>query len=540
MSDAPITKRGLDLLLDPRQNKSTAFSEAERDAYGLRGLLPPRVFSQDVQVERAIGNLRRKHTDLEKFIFLRALHGRNERLFYRLVLEHLDEMLPLIYTPTVGQACLEFASIFRQTQGLYITANDLGRVDEILGNWPRRNVSVIVVTDGERILGLGDLGANGMGIPIGKLALYSALAGVPPDQTLPIMLDVGTENASLRDDPLYLGLDQPRVRGDDYVALVDELVTGVQQHFPGCLIQFEDFATPNAFALLDRFQNACLCFNDDIQGTASVALAGVYASTRITGIPFSKLRIMFLGAGSAATGIGDLIAYAFEDAGLSDSDARRRLTFCDSKGLVVAERTDLQPHNLPYAHDLPPMPFEDAVDKIKPHVLIGATGAPGTFTKNIVQAMARHNDRPVIFALSNPTDRAECTAEQAYTWSQGRAVFASGSPFGAVKLGDQTFSPGQGNNAYIFPGIGLGAIFCKARSLPPSAFLHAARTLSQAVRDADLASGALYPPLSQIREVSLDIAIDLVESLSSAGLATAPLGANWQTQLADEMYEPHY
>ena len=540
MNDRPANKRGMDLLLDPRQNKSTAFTETERDAYGLRGLLPPRVFSQNVQVERAVGNLRRKHDDLEKFIFLRALHGRNERLFYRVVLDHLEEMLPLIYTPTVGQACLEFASIFRQTQGIYVTANDLGRVDEILGNWPHRDVSVIVVTDGERILGLGDLGANGMGIPIGKLALYTALAGVPPEKTLPIMLDVGTQNEKLRADPLYLGLDQERVRGDAYVALVDELMTSVQNHFPDCLVQFEDFATPNAFALLKRFERECLCFNDDIQGTAAVALAGIYASSRITHIDFSDLRVMFLGAGSAATGIGDLIVDALVAAGLEQEAARQRLTFVDSKGLVVASRKDLNTHNLPYAHEREQMSFIDAIANVKPHVLIGATGAPGTFTQAVVRQMSANHERPVIFALSNPTDRAECTAEQAYAWSDGRAVFASGSPFAAVDLGGKRFRPGQGNNAYIFPGIGLGAVFCRAKYLPASSFLVAAQTLAAEVSASDLDAGTLYPPLDQIREVSLRIAIAVIEDLSAQNLTGTPLAEDWRSQIAEYMYDPNY
>ncbi|MCL4169182.1 UNVERIFIED_CONTAM: hypothetical protein GTU68_017330, partial [Idotea baltica] len=348
-------------------------------------------------------------------------------------MDNVEEVMPLIYTPTVGQACQEFAHIFRQPKGLYISSKDKGQIRSLLNNWPETDVKVVVVTDGERILGLGDLGANGMGIPIGKLSLYTALAGIEPSQTLPILLDVGTNNVELREDPLYLGLNQERVRGEDYSLLVDELMESLVDAFPESLVQFEDFATPNAYALLNRYKTSYLCFNDDIQGTAAVSLAGIYSAARVTGQAFSDMTIMFLGAGSAATGIGDLLVDALVQEGLSPEQARARLWFVDTEGLVVASRRDeLLAHNLPYAHDHAPMSFVDAIAKLKPNVLIGATGAPGTFTKEVIEVISSYQDRPVVFALSNPTARAECTAEQAYEWSQGRILFASGSPFEPV------------------------------------------------------------------------------------------------------------
>jgi malate dehydrogenase (oxaloacetate-decarboxylating)(NADP+) len=389
----------------------------------------------------------------------------------------------------------------------------------MLANWPQRDVRVIVVTDGQRILGLGDLGANGMGIPVGKLALYTACAGIDPGLCLPVTLDVGTDNEALRQDFLYLGYPKKRLTGRAYFTLVDEFVRAVQSRYPSALIQFEDFLTPNAYALLTKYRDRVLCFNDDIQGTAAVVLAGVYASTRITGVPVRDLRIMFLGAGSAATGIGDLMTAAFVDEGLTVDDARRHLWFVDVNGLVVKDRTDLMPHNLAYAHDVPPQGFIEAIDTIRPHVLIGATGAPGTFTQAVIERMGAIHPRPVIFALSNPTSRAECTAEQAYAWSDGRAIFASGSPFPPQMVAGRTLRPAQGNNAYVFPGIGLGAVACRASTLPDDVFLTAARTLADRVRQTDLDEGALYPPLRDIRKISLAIATSVATKAYELKLA---------------------
>jgi malate dehydrogenase (oxaloacetate-decarboxylating)(NADP+) len=531
---------GYDWLKSPEFNKGTAFTAAERDQYKLRGLLPARVSTLEAQELRALENLRRKAFDIERYVFLQALQDRNERLFYHLLINNIDELMPLVYTPTVGQACQEFAHIFRQPRGFYITPGDRGRVREIMNNWPQRDVRLIVVTDGERILGLGDLGANGMGIPIGKLALYSACAGIHPRLCMPVMLDVGTNNEALRDDPLYLGVDQPRLTGDDYHSLVEEFVSAVQDAFPGALIQFEDFLTPNAYTLLNRYRDRVLCFNDDIQGTAVVALAGVLVSSRITGIGFSDLRIMFLGSGSAATGIADLIQIAFRSAGLSEQEARQRLWFVDRSGLVVKGRDNLAPHKVPYAHDVPTVPFMDALGQIKPQVLIGATGAPGTFTEEVIRRMAEINERPVIFALSNPTSQAECTAQQAYEWSSGRAVFASGSPFDTVTCNGKTYRPGQGNNAYVFPGIGLGAITCRARILSDEMFLEAARILAERVEDNDLATGSLYPPLASIRKVSLAIAVAVAEKAWEQGLAEEERPADVVHMIAEQMYDPDY
>ena len=532
--------RGTELLGNKSQNKGTAFSYEEREKLGLRGLLPAAVGDQQVHANRALENLRRKAYDIERYIFLQALSARNERLFYRVLIDNIEELMPIVYTPTVGQACQEFASIFRQTQGFYINANDRGDIRKILNNWPEKNIRMIVVTDGQRILGLGDLGANGMGIPIGKLALYCACAGIHPSECLPVLLDVGSNNEELRHDSLYLGLRQKRLEGDEYYALVDEFVDAVQDAFPEALIQFEDFLTPNAYALLHKYRDKALSFNDDIQGTAAVALAGVYASTKLSGLAFSDLTIMFLGAGSAATGIADLIYQAFLEAGLSDEEARKRLWFVDRNGLLVQSRDDLEPHNIPYAHDVDPLSFEEAIDTIKPQALIGATGAPGTFTQDIVEKMADVNEHPAIFALSNPTSRAECTAEQAYRWSDGRAIFASGSPFDNVALNGKTYRPGQGNNAYVFPGIGLGAIASRAKIISDEMFLAGARTLADMVTDSDIAAGAIYPPLSDIRAVSLAIAVSVAEKAYEQGIAQQERPENLKESIAAMMYDPRY
>ena len=533
-------KKGYALLHDSALTKSTGFNHEERQQFGLRGLLPYSSCNLAAQKERALENLRRKAYDIEKYIYMLALQDRNERLFYRLVIDHIDEIMPLIYTPTVGQACKKFAHIFRKPRGFYITPEDKGDIREMLDNWPEEDVRVIVITDGQRILGLGDLGANGMGIPIGKLVLYSACAGIEPSQCLPVMLDVGTNNETLLNDPLYLGYPHQRIGGDEYLDLVEEFIRAVQHKFPGALVQFEDFLTPNAYQLLDIYRDRILCFNDDIQGTAAVTLAGVYASTRITGHNFSDMRIMFLGAGSAATGIGDLMVSAFVEQGLSVEEARKRLWFVDTEGLVVKSRDDLMSHNLPYAHDHVAMGFVDAISEIKPHVLIGATGAPGTFTQQVIKAMSSINNRPAIFALSNPTSRAECTADHAYRWSEGRAIFTSGSPFSPVVYNDQEFHPGQGNNAYVFPGIGLGAMASCASVINDEMFLASARALANLVSEDNLDAGTLYPPLSEIRNVSLEIAVAVAEKAYECGVARVPPVDNLGASIKSLMYDPRY
>jgi malate dehydrogenase (oxaloacetate-decarboxylating)(NADP+) len=438
----------------------------------------------------------------------------------------------------VGEACKEFSHIAREPKGFFITPDDRGHIRRILANWPERNIRVIVVTDGQRILGLGDLGANGMGIPIGKLALYTACAGIHPESCLPVTLDVGTNNEELLKDVLYLGYPRKRIGGKAYFALVEEFVQAVQARYPDALIQFEDFLTPNAYALLNKYRERVLCFNDDIQGTAAVALAGVYSSSRVTGVKFRECKIMFLGAGSAATGIADLMTNAFVNEGLSVEEARKRLWFVDVNGLVVKDRKDLMEHNLPYAHQAKPMGFVEAIEALRPHVLIGATGVSGTFTQAVVERMSAVNPRPVIFALSNPTSKAECTAEQAYTWSKGRAIFASGSPFAPVSHDGRTYRPAQGNNAYVFPGIGLGAIACRARTLPDELFLTAASTLAGLVRQQDLDAGSLYPPLKEIRKISLAIATAVATRAYDLKLARAKRPAHLRRSIGKMMYVP--
>jgi malate dehydrogenase (oxaloacetate-decarboxylating)(NADP+) len=538
IGQAMASPKSFDLLRDKSRYRSIAFTRAERRRLGLDGLLPDAAVTQAELVDRVMTALRRMPRDLDRYMALSSLQERNERLFYRTLIDHFQEILPLIYTPTVGEACREFSHIAREPKGFFITPRDRGRIARMLGNWRETDIRVVVVTDGARILGLGDLGANGMGISIGKLALYSACAGIPPAACLPVVLDVGTSNQDLLDDPLYLGYPRKRVAGRAYLAIVDEFVSAVQARYPAALIQFEDFLTPNAYALLNRYRDRVLCFNDDIQGTAAVALAGVYAATRLIDRPFRDLRIMFLGAGSAATGIADLMVSGLMAEGLSRADAVARLWFVDVNGLVVKTRTDLMPHNLPYAHDHAPADFLGAIDTIKPHVLIGATGAPGTFTQRVVERMGAIHERPVLFALSNPTSKAECTAEQAYAWSRGRAVFASGSPFGVVSHGGRTFSPGQGNNAYVFPGIGLGAVFCRATTIPDAFFLRAARTLAAMVTRRDLDAGSLYPPLANIRNISLAIATGVAEQAYDMRLARAKRPRDLRSAIARSMYVP--
>ena len=442
--------RGVKILHDPVRNKGTAFTDAERDELNLRGLLPPRVHSMAVQELRVLANIREKTSDLEKYLYLIALQDRNENLFYRVVMNNIEEMMPLIYTPTVGKACQEFQHIYRRPRGFYVTMEDKGKIKEILKNWPHKDARIIVVTDGERILGLGDLGADGMGIPIGKLSLYTACAGIPPTQCLPVMFDVGTNNEELLNDPLYNGLERRRVRGKEYDELFAEFIDAAKEVFPGILIQIEDFGNTNAFRLLKQYRDTTCLFDDDIQGTGAVAVAGLIASMRITGAKLSDQRVLFLGAGEAGIGIADVFVAALREEGMPEDEARKHCWFVDSRGLLCAGRDNIAVHKEPYAHEHEYIDnLLDAVKALKPTALLGLSGQPQTFTKEVVEAMAAHNERPIIFALSNPTSQAECTAEQAYTWTDGQAIFASGSPFDAVKLGNRLLVPGQGNNAYI-------------------------------------------------------------------------------------------
>jgi malate dehydrogenase (oxaloacetate-decarboxylating)(NADP+) len=532
---------GVALLHNPLLNKGTAFTEAERDAFGLRGLLPTRVITQEQQLARVLETVRNKPTDLERYIYLISLQERNEALFYRLVTDHVTEMMPLIYTPTVGLACQRYALIFRRPRGLFIGLRDRGRVKQILQNWPHADVRMIVVTDGERILGLGDLGTNGMGIPVGKLSLYTACAGVAPDQCMPVMLDVGTNNQAMLDDPHYLGAAHRRERGPAYDELVAEFITSVQAIFPLACIQFEDFGNANAFRLLHEYRDQVCTFNDDIQGTAAVALAGIYSALRITGGSLANQRFLFLGAGEAGIGIGELMVEALKAEGVTEADARRQCWYVDSKGLVVAGRTDLTAHKRPFAHDHPgAATLLAAVEALKPTMLIGVSGMPSAFVEPVVRAMARLNPNPVIFALSNPTSKAECTAEQAYTWSDGRAVFASGSPFPAFEFKGRTYLPGQGNNAYIFPGVGLGIIASQAQRVTEEMFSVAANVLASLVTGEDLAVGRVYPDLQRIREVSAAIACAVAQVAFRRGLTRMLCPEDLPAHVQAQMYDPTY
>jgi malate dehydrogenase (oxaloacetate-decarboxylating)(NADP+) len=529
------------LLRDPNLNKGTAFTEQERDTLGLRGLLPPHVCTMEDQVARVLENFRRLQTPLSKYILLEALHDRNEALFFRVITENPDEMMPVIYTPTVGLACQQFGHIYRRPRGLFISASDRGRIEQVMRNWPYREAAMIVVTDGERILGLGDLGANGMGIPIGKLALYTACAGLHPRRCLPVMLDVGSNNESLLADPLYLGLRQQRLAGDALDEIVDEFVAAAQRVFPGVVVQFEDFANHNAFRLLRKYRDSVCCFNDDIQGTASVTVAGILSALLVTGQPMSRQTFLCLGAGEAATGISDLLCAAMVDDGLHAADARGRCWMVDSKGLVTAARPGLAEHKRPYAHRHAPVgDFLGAVKALRPTAILGVGATPGMFTREVIEEMSRLNERPIVFALSNPTSKSECTAEQAYAWSDGRALFASGSPFDPVTLGARRFVPRQGNNSYIFPGVGLGVVAVRASRVTDEMFMAAARTLAAQVSEEDIAQGSLYPPLSRVRDVSAHIAAAVAEVAFRAGLADIDRPDDLLEAVRAQMYEPRY
>ncbi|MEO8921272.1 MAG: NAD-dependent malic enzyme [Caldimonas sp.] len=539
---SPWFPRGATLLHDPELNKGTAFTDIERDVLGLRGLLPPHVCSQVEQVERVLGNFRRLESPLEKYIFMASLHDRNETLFFRIVAENPDEMMPIIYTPTVGLACQKFGHIFQRPRGLFVTANDRGQVKSLLRNWPHREVAMIVVTDGERILGLGDLGSSGMGIPVGKLGLYVACAGVQPTQCLPVMLDVGTNNQALRDDPLYLGLAQPRLTGAAYDELVDEFISAACESFPGVVIQFEDFANHNAFRLLKKYRDRICTFNDDIQGTAAVVLAGLYSALRVAGGKLERQRLLFLGAGEAATGIADLVVAAMVEAGADPAEARRCCWLFDSKGLVVAaRRTGLAEHKLAYAHEhAAQTDLVGAIRALEPTAIIGVAATGGAFTQAVVEEMTRINPRPIVFALSNPTSKAECTAEQAYAWSRGQALFACGSPFDPVTIGARRWVPRQGNNSYIFPGVGLGAIAVRTRRITDEMFLAVARALADQVTASDLEQGSLYPPLAQVREVSVQLATAVAEVAFGQGHAGIERPADLSAHVRSCVYDPSY
>lgn len=537
-----VKKRGLDLIRDPMLNKGTAFSEKEREEFNLYGLVPPHVSTFEEQIKRVTENYRRKDTDLGKYIFLEALHDRNEILYYALLLRNLEELTPIVYTPTVGTACQQFGHLYRRARGMYISAKAKGDFKKRINNWPEDKVDVIVVTDGSRILGLGDLGASGIGIPIGKLSLYVACAGIYPSKKLPVVIDVGTDNETLLKDPLYLGEKHHRIKGEKYYEIIDEFIIAAHERWPKALIQFEDFTNDHAFPLLKKYRERLLCFNDDIQGTGGVALAGLLAAMRITKGKLNEQKIIFLGAGSAAVGIADMIVAGMVEEGLSNEEARKRFWFIDSKGLVTTTRGDkLAEHKVAYARN---EKFQktllEVVKSVKPSVLIGVSKQTEAFNEEIIREMKKHVDTPIIFALSNPTSKSECTPTQAYEWTDGNVVYASGSPFDPIKYKGKTYTTGQGNNMYIFPGIGLGAVICQATKITDSMFYTAAKTLANLVKEEDLKKGRVYPDLTDIREISAHIAFAVCEIAYANGIAWTNRPENLFEYIKSKMFQPVY
>lgn len=540
------------LLLDyPLLNKDTAFSQEERREFGLLGLLPPHVDSLEGQVARVYEEYQQKGTDLERHIFLRALQDRNETLFYRLLQDHITEMMPIIYTPVVGDACLHFSHIYRQARGLFISYPEQDDIGTILGNVPYPNVEIIVVTDGERILGLGDQGAGGMGIPVGKLSLYSLCGGIHPATTLPILLDVGTDNWEALADPLYIGWRHERLRGKEYDGFVEAFVQGVMRKFPSVLLQWEDFAQPNARRLLDRYRDRLCTFNDDIQGTAAVTLAGLLAAVRVTGTKLGGQRVVVVGAGSAGTGISDQIAAAMVDEGLSEPEARSKFWLIDRQGLIHAGLSELQPSQQRYAQPLERLtgwtrdreglvPLEEVITRVRPTVLIGVSGQPGAFTERIVRAMGRHVERPIIFPLSNPTSRCEAAPADLVAWTNGKALIATGSPFPDVPWQGRTIRIGQCNNSFVFPGVGLGVIAARARRVTDGMFLAAARALSDCSPAQTDPGASLFPALEDIRSVSRRIALVVAAEAQRAGLAEPTTPVELERRVAAKMWEPRY
>jgi malate dehydrogenase (oxaloacetate-decarboxylating)(NADP+) len=533
--------RGLALLDDPARNKGTAFTEEERWRDGLEGLLPPSAESLDRQVERVLGHLATKPTDLERYIYLIGLSDRNETLFYRTVMSDPMRFIPILYDPTVADACLTFGHIYRRARGMYITRHMKGRVAKVLQNWPERDIRFICVSTGGRILGLGDIGANGMGIPIGKLQLYTACAAVPPSCLLPVLLDIGTTNDALRADPLYLGLREKPPSDDELDELADEFVAAVQKVFPGCCIHFEDWKGTDAIRMLKRYVDKVLCYNDDIQGTASVILAGLTTALQIIDAPLTEQRILFLGAGSAGIGIANLIASAMQIKGLSGDAARSRISMFDIDGLLESSRASLSKEQAVYAHKAPPSKdLAETVERLKPTILIGVSTKGGAFNQHVVETMSRLNERPIIFALSNPTDKAECSAEQAYTWSKGKALYAAGVQFPDVTLNGHTFHPGQANNFYIFPAIGLATYAARPRRLTDACFIAAAQASADQIGPDLRAKGMLFPSQANILETEVTTATRVAEFMFDQGLAQVKRPRDVRTWIEGQLYRPVY
>lgn len=538
---ADQAKHGSSVLQNPRWNKLTAFTHDERVALGLEGLLPPAVEDIEMQVKRALAQLDQKTTDIERYIYLVQLIDSSETLFYRVVMSDPARMLPIIYAPTVGEACLKFGHIFRRPRGMYVSIDMRGRVKEVLRNWPERDVRFICVTTGGRILGLGDLGANGMGIPIGKLQLYTACAGVPPEKLLPLLLDCGTDNEELLNDPLYLGLRRPRPSTEELDEFVEEFVQAVREVFPHCCVHFEDWKGEDAIRLLAKYRDKICCYNDDIQGTASVTLAGLMSAMRITGGKMRDQSVLLFGAGAASIGIADMIVSAMELEGLPRDDARKRIWLFNSKGLLQSSRDDLTPEQRVYAHEHPATAdLHAAILSIKPSILIGASTKPRAFDQRVVNTMSALNERPVIFALSNPTNHAECCAEDAYRWSRGKAIYAAGVQFPPVYLGSELFLPSQANNFYVFPAIGLAVFATQAKFITDEMFVEAARATAAQLTPDQLAKGMLFPPQSDIFNVEIATAIRVAELVFERGLAQVPRPGDMRAWIQSLLYRPEY
>jgi len=535
------SKRGAELLRDPSLNKSTAFTEAERQALGLVGLVPDVTETEDLQLRRVMMQLGHKNTDLDRYIYLVNLLDHDETLFYRTIMSDPARFLPIVYDPTIGEACLKFGHIFRQTGGMYLSIERRGKVKEILKNWPQKDIRFICVTDGGRILGLGDLGANGMGIPIGKLQLYTAAAGVPPQYLLPMYLDAGTNNEQYLNDPLYLGLRKPRPATTDLFTFVDEFVEAVQEVFPKCCIHFKDWTGVDAVHLLQRYREKYCVYNDDVQGTAGITLAGMINATKLKGSKLKDERYLFLGAGSAGIGLANLLCSALVAQGMTLTEAQARVYMFDVNGLLESTRQDLVDFQRPYAHPhAPTKNFVAAVDSIKPTTIIGVSTIGGAFTQAVVEAMARINERPVILALSNPTEHAECTAEQAYTWSKGKAIYAAGVQFAPVHVNGQTFLPGQANNFYIFPAVGMAIFATQAKRVSDEMFIEAAQAVADQVPTDLLKQGLLYPLQSNILEVEIQTAARVAKLVFDSGLARVDRPADMVAFIRQHVFKPEY
>jgi malate dehydrogenase (oxaloacetate-decarboxylating) len=545
------SERGRALTQNPFLNKGTAFTPEERRELDLQGVMPPAVSTMEQQLERVYDNFKAKTSSIEKYIFLTSLQDRNETLFFRLLLEHIEEMMPIVYTPTVGEACQRFSHIYRRARGLYISFEQRDCIPHILRSFSTVAPSVIVVTDGERILGLGDQGAGGMGIPIGKLNLYTLCAGIPPHHTLPITLDVGTNNAERLADPLYLGLRHQRIRGEAYQDFIDRFVAAVQEVFPNTLLQWEDFHKANALHQLARFRDQLCTFNDDVQGTAAVVISGLYAGLRLNGQALKDQRLLIAGAGAAAQGIADLFVSALREEGLSLAESRARVWTCDSKGLVTRDRSNLEEFKATYARDpgelaaytcqdRAHLTLSEVILNARPTILVGTSGTPGAFDEASIRAMARVNDRPLIFPLSNPTSKCECTAEQAVRWSAGRAIVATGSPFAPVEFSGRRYRIGQCNNAYIFPGMGLGITAAGLRRVTDGMFMAAAKALAAEVSMEDLRENSLFPPLARIRECSQAVARAVIQRAVAEGQVGSKILSRLEDTVRQAMWHPQY